>query len=610
MEAILTPAREKLRTVFGFDDFRPGQDEVIHALLGGCDVLAIMPTGGGKSLCYQLPAILRHGLTIVVSPLIALMRDQVSQLQNFGVSAGSLNSANEAHENQRVLNMLESSKLDLLYLAPERLVREETRELLTKSCVSLLAVDEAHCVSQWGHDFRPEYLEIGKLRQSLGNVQTIALTATADEATRQDMITRLFPHSPETFVLGFDRPNLYLSMQPKAKAKQQLLNVINRHHGESGIVYCLSRKKTETLTNQLVDQGIPAVCYHAGMEKSERSRNQDRFLKEDGVIVVATIAFGMGIDKPDVRFVCHADLPKNIESYYQEIGRAGRDGLPAETLTLYGLDDMRLRRLQIEEGDASDEQKRVERQRFTALIALCEAPRCRRQTLLAYFGEQCKPCGNCDLCVNEIEIMDGTVEAQKAMSAIMRTGQRFGTEHLVNILLGESTDKIKQFSHDRLPTFGAGGGQSRNIWRAVFRQLYASGHIAMDIVNYGRWTLTDSGAEILRGGAEFKMRKDVVAATTRDETRSSKKPAALNADLIADEQALYEELKLWRLQLARRENVPAYVVFADRTLIEMAQRRPSNNYELAEVHGVGAVKLEKYAGEVLGVIEDFYNRNR
>ena len=432
--ADLTAAQHSLRTTFGFDAFRPGQAEIVEAVLAGRDVLAVMPTGSGKSLCYQLPALLSDGLTIVVSPLIALMRNQVAQLCSYGVAAASLNSANDAFENRQILDRIARSELRLVYVSPERLVKSETRELLKRANVALLAVDEAHCISQWGHDFRPEYAALGEVQADLGGVQTVAFTATADAATRTDILEKLFSREPAVFVHGFDRPNLRLAMQAKAGGRKQVIDFTREHPGQSGIIYCSSRRKTEELAEFLRQNGVKALPYHAGMEGLARSRNQDVFLQEDGVVMVATVAFGMGIDKPDVRFVLHADMPANIESYYQEIGRAGRDGLPAATLTLYGMGDIRLRRMQIDESESTNEQKRVDRQRLNALVSLCESPRCRRQTLLTYFGETTQPCGNCDFCCDGAEVIDGTIAAQKALSAMVRTGERFGTEHLTNVL--------------------------------------------------------------------------------------------------------------------------------------------------------------------------------
>src|SRR5690349_16890380 len=483
MTALLATARSLLHSVFGFGAFRPGQEEIVRAVLAGEDVLAVMPTGSGKSLCYQLPAIARPGLTVVISPLIALMRDQVRALSAAGVSAGSLNSSNEPEENARVMALLRRRELRLLYLAPERLARPDTVEMLAESNVSMMAIDEAHCVSQWGHDFRPEYLSLGSLaRQIGGRLQTMALTATADAPTRGDIVDKLFAAPPRTFVRSFDRPNLRLAFKPKERSSRQVLAFVQAHEGDSGIVYCASRRKVEELAQSLKEAGVKALPYHAGLDKALRDTNQDRFQQEDGVVMTATVAFGMGIDKPDVRFVCHADLPANVEAYYQEIGRAGRDGLPADTLTLYGMGDMQLRRLQIEQGDSSDERKRIERQRLGALLSLAEAPRCRRQTLLAYFGEPSEPCGNCDLCQEGVELFDATIDAQKAMSAIVRTGERFGMEHLVAILTGDLTDNVRKYNHEKLPTFGVGKDRKSAEWRSVFRQLSAVGLIAQDMM--------------------------------------------------------------------------------------------------------------------------------
>ncbi len=601
----LEQARASLKSVFGFADFRPGQAEIIGAVLAGRDVLAVMPTGSGKSLCYQLPAIMRPGVTVVVSPLIALMRDQVRQLTAFGIEAGSLNSANDADENRRVHQALRSGRLKLLYVAPERLARPDTLALLAGSNVSLLAIDEAHCVSQWGHDFRPEYLSIGTLRAELGQVPAIALTATADAPTRDDIVKKLFPREPENFIRSFDRPNLHLLMLPKDNASRQIAGFIAARRGMSGIVYCASRKRTEELAHSLAAAGHRTLPYHAGMEQGLRNENQDTFLREDGVVMVATVAFGMGIDKPDVRFVCHADLPANVEAYYQEIGRAGRDGLPAETFTLYGLDDMRLRRLQIEQGEAPEERKRIERQRFNALVALAESPRCRRQTLLAYFGEAAEPCGHCDLCQEGVAMVDGTIEAQKAMSAMARTGERFGTEHLVNLLVGNATDAILRYEHDRLPTFGVGKDRPVEAWRAIFRQIYAAGLIGLDIVGHGRWVLTDLGLQVLRGKARVELRRDAVEGNgaKRGQKKQAGRPMLAEAELSGADNALLADLKALRRQLATEQNQPAYVVFSDRTLLELASKRPDSLGRMAEIHGIGAAKLERYGALFLDLLQ-------
>jgi ATP-dependent DNA helicase RecQ len=591
-----------LHDVFGFPTFREGQEEIVRAVLDGRDVLAVMPTGAGKSLCYQLPALVRGGLTVVVSPLIALMRDQVAAMRHFGVEAGSLNSSNDPEENRRVADAVRDGRMRLLYASPERLANTGTTEWLARSGVNLLAIDEAHCVSQWGHDFRPEYALLGEVRQRLGGVQAIALTATADTSTRGDILSRLFEGEPRVFIHGFDRPNLRLAMQAKENAKRQLFGFLDKHRHESGIVYCSSRDATERLAQSLGEAGYRALPYHAGMTNAERSRNQDAFLQEDGIVMVATVAFGMGIDKPDVRFVAHAALPKSIEAYYQEIGRAGRDGAPAATLTLYGLDDMRLRRLQIEDSDASDEQKRVERQRLNALVALCEAPRCRRQTLLAYFGETAEPCGNCDLCIEGVESFDGTLEAQKLLSAIARTGERFGTEHLVNLIVGDGTDAIRRFRHDGLKTFGVGKDRSKNEWRSLLRQIYAAGLVNLEIAEYGRWTITARGDAVLRGRERIELRSDVL---TQPRDRRRRRAGALQAEeVVPSDDPLLLALKALRTRLAKEEAVPAYVIFSDRSLIDMAQRRPATRSAFAGVHGVGQAKLDRYADAFLAVLRE------
>ncbi|MGA8650696.1 MAG: DNA helicase RecQ [Xanthobacteraceae bacterium] len=597
----LTAAQDCLHTVFGFEAFRTGQAEIVSAILEGRDVLAVMPTGSGKSLCYQLPALVRDGLTVVVSPLIALMRNQVAQLCGNGVAAASLNSTNDPAENRAILDRVGHGELRLVYVAPERLLKSEMLDVLKRARVAMLAVDEAHCISQWGHDFRPEYAALGAVQAELGGVQTVAFTATADAATRTDILEKLFSRPPALFVHGFDRPNLRLAMRAKAGGRAQIADFIKSRRGQSGIVYCASRRKTEELAEFLRQNGVNALPYHAGMESATRSRNQDAFLQEDGVVMVATVAFGMGIDKPDVRFVLHADMPANIESYYQEIGRAGRDGMPADTLTLYGMGDIRLRRLQIDESEATAEQKRVDRQRLNALVSLCESPRCRRQTLLAYFGEAAEPCGHCDFCCEGAEVIDGTIAAQKALSAIMRTGARFGTEHLTNVLLGANTEAVEKFGHDCLPTFGVGKEYGKQEWRSIFRQLHGAGIIALDITGHGTWSVTETGRAVLKGTAGVTLRRDTLKPVKRKAARAAANAAAF-ADGGQGDAELFEALRRRRSELAKEQRVAAYVVFADRTLIDMARRKPTTAAEMSAVHGVGEAKLRQYGDVFLDVI--------
>jgi ATP-dependent DNA helicase RecQ len=600
----LAAAQNLLRTVFGFAEFRAGQAEIIETILAGRNVLAVMPTGSGKSLCYQLPALMRDGLTIVVSPLIALMRNQVVQLRSYGVAAASLNSSNDFDENRTILEEIARGELRLAYVAPERLAKPETLALLKRVKLGMLAVDEAHCISQWGHDFRPEYMNLSALQNELGALQTIAFTATADAATRSDILSRLFRHPPEVFVHGFDRPNLRLAMSPRTGGRGQLSQFVSAHRGDSGIIYCASRRGAEEVAAFLKQEGVKALPYHAGMDPNERSRNQDIFLQEDGVVMAATVAFGMGIDKPDVRFVCHANMPSNVESYYQEIGRAGRDGLPADTLTLYSTGDIGLRRRQIEEGTASDEQKRVDRLRLNALVALCESPRCRRQTLLGYFGETAaSACGNCDICAGGVAVVDGTIAAQKVMSAIVRTGERFGTEHLINLLLGEESDAIKNFRHDVLPTFGVGKEHSRNEWRSIFRQLYAAGILSLDITGYGRWTIQPAGRAVLKGQAKIELRRQVVTAPGKKAARKAAAAATLGEG--SGDHALFEALRARRSALAKAQAVPAYVILPDRSLLEMARAKPTTLTAMGSIHGVGDVKLKLYGEEFLDAIRRY-----
>lgn len=588
-------ARNLLKTVFGHDDFRPGQEEIVASVLAGDDVLAIMPTGGGKSLCYQLPALCGDGVTLVVSPLVALMNDQVAQLRQNGVEAGALTSNNTPEENERVFSALDDGTLKLLYMAPERIATSPG--LLNRLKINLLAVDEAHCVSQWGHDFRPDYLEIGRLRDALGGVQIAAFTATADEETRSEIIAKLFSAEPRQFLRGFDRPNLFLAFEPKNNPKRQISDFVAARPDQAGIIYCSSRRKTEDLAEHLRGKGVNALAYHAGLDAQQRQTNQTRFSQEDGVVMTATIAFGMGVDKPDVRFVVHADLPKTMESYYQEIGRAGRDGLPADTLCLYGVDDIKLRRRQIDEGDAPEPRKRADHQRFNALLTLAEAALCRRQTLLGYFDEQTKPCGYCDLCKNPRQMFDATQAAQMALSAMLRTGQIYGLEHLVSVLVGEESERILAQRHNQLPTFGVGTEFDKSQWRSLFRQLYAAGYANVSIAQ-GSWQVCEKARPVLRGEEILELRFPEKQAERK---RTSARAAPIELSDGAD-QELLKALKVCRTDLARNQNVPAYVIFPDRTLIEMAQHRPGTLSDMMDINGVGAKKLERYGGEFLRVI--------
>jgi ATP-dependent DNA helicase RecQ len=594
----MTEARGLLARVFGFAEFRPGQEEIVAAVAAGRDVLAIMPTGGGKSLCYQLPALLREGVTLVVSPLIALMRDQVRALAAAGVEAGALTSQSDRAETEAVFAALDAGRLKLLYMAPERLAAAGTPGLLRRIGVGMIAVDEAHCVSQWGHDFRPDYLRIGELRRALGGVQTVALTATADAETRAEIVARLFDgRIPETFLRGFDRPNLALEFRPKDNPRRQILGFAAARRGLSGIVYCASRAKTEALAAALGEAGHTALAYHAGLGADDRRLAETRFQREDGLVVCATIAFGMGVDKPDIRYVAHADLPKSIESYYQEIGRAGRDGAAADTLTLYGPDDIRLRRTQIDESPSPIERKQADHKRLNALLGLAEASGCRRRTLLAYFGETlAQPCGNCDLCREAPETFDGTEAARKAFSAMLRTGESFGAEHLIAILRGEATDKVRARGHDRLPTFGVGADRSKAEWQTIFRQLMGLDLVRPDPERHGALRLTEAARPVLRGEQPLTLRAD----TVRRAAARPERPAL--AQVGEEDEGLLAALKAKRRALADAAGVPAYVIFPDRTLIEMATRRPTSLDDLAGVTGVGAVKLERFGRDFLAVL--------
>jgi len=588
--------KDLLKTVFGHDHYRDGQSEIVNAIISGKDVLAIMPTGGGKSLCFQLPALTLKGIVLVVSPLIALMRDQVSALKALGVNAGALTSGNTNDETETVFNDLENGNLKLLYIAPERLANIGTQRMLSKLPISFIAVDEAHCVSQWGHDFRPDYLRIGELRKLL-NVPLAAFTATADPETQNEIKDRLFDiNNPEVFLQGFDRPNIHMSFSVKASPRKQVLDFVERRKGQSGIIYCGSRAKCETIAQALRSSGHQALHYHAGMDAEDRRISERRFQLEDGLIVVATIAFGMGIDKPDIRYVIHADLPKSIEGYYQEIGRAGRDGEPAETMTLYGADDIRLRRSQIDEGLASNDRKKADHGRLNALLGLAEARRCRRRVLLRYFGDDIKTCNNCDLCDVPPILFDGTKHVRMALSAILRTEERYGAGYLIDILRGKLTDKIKQNGHEQLPTFSIGEDYSKSEWQGVFRQMMGYDLIRPDIERFGAFRMTEMARPILRDEQKIELRKDTIIKEVRKTKVKS---------LVAEEdETLFSALKSKRRFLAEALNAPAYVVFADAVLMEMARSRPSSLDEFSKLSGVGAVKLERYGKAFLEVINN------
>lgn len=596
-----------LRDVFGFDAFRPGQQDIVDAVTAGQNTLAIMPTGGGKSLCFQLPALVRDGVTVVISPLIALMRDQVRGLREAGVAAGALTSGNTPEESDAVWDALEAGTLKLLYMAPERLASGGTINMLRRAGVGLIAVDEAHCVSQWGHDFRPDYLRIGELKRTL-DVPLAAFTATADAETQQEIIQKLFDgDQPATFLRGFDRPNIHLAFAAKDGPRNQILNFAAARKGQSGIVYCATRAKTETLAKALADSGHTACHYHGGMDADDRRHVERRFQQEDGLIVCATVAFGMGIDKPDIRWVAHADLPKSIEGYYQEIGRAGRDGAPAETLTLFGPDDIRFRRQQIDEGLAPPERRAADHGRLNALLGLAEALHCRRQNLLDYFGESAESCGHCDLCDKPAEVFDGTTAVRMALSAALRTEEWFGAGHLIDILLGNKTDKVRQRGHDSLPTFGVGKDYEKRQWQAIFRQMMGHDLMRPDRERHGALRMTEKARPILRGEATIDLRRDTIKAA-----RGSGPKVRM---LVNEEDApLLSALKAKRRYLAEQANVPAYIIFNDRTLIEMAEKRPMDLDDMAHIGGVGAKKLESYGRAFLdviaGAVEDIHPMRR
>ena len=603
-----------LNNVFGYAEFRGAQAEIVDRVIAGGDALVLMPTGGGKSLCYQIPAMIRDGVGIVISPLIALMQDQVDALLQVGVKAAFLNSSLDANEARKVEQQLRNAELDLLYVAPERLLTPRFLDLLSQSKIALFAIDEAHCVSQWGHDFRLEYRELTILHERFPDVPRIALTATADAPTRREIIERLSLADAKQFVSSFDRPNIRYSITQKTDAKKQLLEFLADHRDEAGIVYCLSRKKVEATADWLCGRGFTALPYHAGLDASTRATHQKRFLREEGVVIVATIAFGMGIDKPDVRFVAHLDLPKSVESYYQETGRAGRDGLPADAWLAYGLSDVVSLSQMIENSEAPQERKRLEKQKLDALLGFCETIQCRRQTLLHYFGESYKnACGNCDNCINPPKTWDGTVAAQKALSCVFRTGQRFGAVHLIDVLLGKKTERMTQFSHDQLTVFGVGKDQSEGQWRGIFRQLVAMGLLQVDMEGFGGLSLTEASRGVLKGERNITLRQEQDAPKKSRETRSSIR--GNGADVVTGkknvieisnlDEPLWQALRAARMAIAKEQGVPPYVIFHDATLLEILRSRPQTTSEMANVSGVGAMKLARYGSAFIKVIADF-----
>ncbi len=600
---MLDTAYQLLREKWGYDTFRGDQQAIIETVLAGRDSLVLMPTGGGKSLCYQLPALLRHGTGIVISPLIALMQDQVDAMLLMGIRAAFLNSTLEGWRQAEVINALRAGQLDLLYVAPERLLQDATLALLDEADIALFAVDEAHCVSQWGHDFRADYLGLHVLAERYPRVPRMALTATADGRTRSEIVKRLALVDPQVFVASFDRPNIRYTVQAKTEPRRQLQRFLLGHDAEAGIIYCNSRARVERTAEQLRGEGWDALPYHAGLSAEVRARHQERFLREDGVIIVATIAFGMGIDKPDVRFVAHLDLPKSIEAYYQETGRAGRDGLPAEAWMIYGLQDVVRLRQMVDQSPAEEQFKRIERGKLDALLGWCELTHCRRQALLRYFDEELPtPCGNCDVCLTPPKTFDATVPAQKLLSCIYRTGQRFGAAHVIDVLRGRSTDKTVQHHHEALSTWGIGRDLSERQWRSLLRQLTVRGAIFADPERYNALRLTDAAKPMLRGEVELVVREDAELPRGKGERRAGAGRAAVSVD--AADEPLWQALRSTRKRIATEAGVPPYVVFPDATLLEMVQRRPTSAADLLDIHGVGQARLARYGEAFLDVLRD------
>ncbi|MGH8440313.1 MAG: DNA helicase RecQ [Pseudomonas sp.] len=598
---MLEQAQRVLKDIFGYDSFRGRQGAIIECVAKGGDALVLMPTGGGKSLCFQVPALLRPGLAVVVSPLIALMEDQVATLDELGVAAASLNSTLSAEQQRELAGRIRRGEVKMLYLAPERLVQPRMLDFLRTLDIALFAIDEAHCVSQWGHDFRPEYLQLGQLAELFPHVPRIALTATADMRTREEIVTRLHLQNAERFLSSFDRPNIFYRIVPKEQPRKQLLAFLGERRGNAGIVYCLSRKKVDDVAAYLCDQGFPALPYHAGLPAETRASNQRRFLNEEGLIMVATIAFGMGIDKPNVRFVAHLDLPKSLEAYYQETGRAGRDGLPADAWMAYGLQDMVMLKQMLQNSEGDERHKRIEQHKLDAMLALCEETRCRRQILLNYFDEELpQPCGHCDNCIDGVQTWDATEPARQALSAVYRTGQRYGVGHLVDVLLGRDNEKIRNFGHEKLAVYGVGKARSEGEWRSLFRQLVARGLADIDLEGYGGLRLSDSCRPLLRGEVSLALRRDLKPQTSSKSSGSGGSPAS---QLVrGEEREQWEALRALRRKLAEEHGVPPYVIFPDSTLLEMLRSQPGSLSEMAQVSGVGARKLERYGAAFLDVL--------
>ena len=589
-----------LQKTYGYPQFRGRQQEIIEHVIAGNNAFVLMPTGGGKSLCYQIPALCREGVGIIISPLIALMQDQVEALTQLGIKAAAINSSMSSESVRETKNAIRNGTIDLVYVAPERVLMEDFIELLKASPIALFAIDEAHCVSQWGHDFRPHYTQLSQLAELFPKIPRIALTATADGPTRKDIVERLHLNDGKTFVAGFDRPNIHYSIVIKESPKQQILRFIQENHAkESGIVYCLSRKMTDEMAEWLCEQGFTALPYHAGLTADVRAENQRRFLREENIIMVATIAFGMGIDKPDVRFVAHLSIPKNIEAYYQETGRAGRDGLPSNALMVYGMSDAAMQRNFIEGSEAPVQQKRIEHQKLNALLVLCEAASCRRQIILEYFGDSSGPCHNCDTCLAPPETFDGTIAAQKALSAVYRTEQRFGVNYLIDVLLGKNDERMQRFGHDRLGVFGVGTEFSKSEWQSIFRQLVAANLLAVDIAEHGGLKFTAQGHAFLKAKQTLRLRKAQAVKAKKQKVAPTITMVPIAEDF---DPRLFAALKTLRMEIAKAQNVPPYVIFHDKTLREMAMTKPASREAFGRISGVGERKMARYSEPFLQVI--------